>query len=69
MSNSCTNLKINDAKRFFKEILSQGSVAQSAVIVDAKQRGIKEKTLRNAKKELNVKSEKIIGHWYWCLPN
>lgn len=69
LSNTCSYLKINDAKSFLKEILKEGSLAQAAVLAEAQQRGIKEKTLRNAKKELNIKSEKIIGHWYWGLPD
>lgn len=51
--------KIHEAKEFLKEILVSGSVAQTKVAEEAESRGIKKKTLWNAKKELEIESVKI----------
>ena len=60
--------KIHEAKEFLKEILVSGSVAQTKVAEEAESRGIKKKTLWNAKKELAIESVKIGNQWFWMLP-
>ena len=60
--------KIHVAKEFLKEILVSGSVAQTKVAEEAESRGIKKKTLWNAKKELEIESVKIGNQWFWMLP-
>ena len=60
--------KIHEAKEFLKEILVSGSVAQTKVAEEAERRGIKKKTLWNAKKELEIESVKIGNQWFWMLP-
>ena len=60
--------KIHEAKEFLKEILVFGSVAQTKVAEEAESRGIKKKTLWNAKKELEIDSVKIGNQWFWMLP-
>ena len=60
--------KIHEAKEFLKEILVSGSVAQTKVAEEAEVRGIKKKTLWNAKKELEIDSVKIGNQWFWMLP-
>ncbi len=60
--------KIHAAKEFLKEILASGSVAQTKVAEEAESRRIKEKTLWNAKKELEIDSVKIGNQWFWMLP-
>lgn len=60
--------KIHEAKEFLKEILVSGSVAQTKVAEEAESRGIKKKTLWNAKKELKIDSVKIGNQWFWMLP-
>ena len=60
--------KIHEAKEFLKEILVYGSVAQTKVAEEAESRGIKKKTLWNAKKELEINSVKIGNQWFWMLP-
>ena len=60
--------KIHEAKGFLKEILVSGSVAQTKVAEEAESRGIKKKTLWNAKKELEIESVKIGNQWFWMLP-
>lgn len=60
--------KIHEAKEFLKEILVSGSAAQTKVAEEAESRGIKKKTLWNAKKELEIESVKIGNQWFWMLP-
>lgn len=60
--------KIHEAKEFLKKILVSGSVAQTKVAEEAESRGIKKKTLWNAKKELEIESAKIGNQWFWMLP-
>lgn len=60
--------KTHEAKEFLKEILVSGSVAQTKVAEEAESRGIKKKTLWNAKKELEIESVKIGNQWFWMLP-
>ncbi|MCQ4669768.1 AAA family ATPase [Lactonifactor longoviformis] len=60
--------KIKEAKEFLLEILAEGAVEQNMVIQEAEKRGIKGKTLWNAKKALGVQSIKPGGHWSWKLP-
>ena len=60
--------KICSAKEFLKEVLASGSVAQTKVAEEAESRGIKKKTLWNAKKELEIESVKIGNQWFWMLP-
>lgn len=60
--------KIHEAKEFLKEILVSGSVAQTKVAEEAESRGIKKKTLWNAKKELEIESVKIGNQRFWMLP-
>ena len=60
--------KIHVAKEFLQEVLASGSVAQTKVAEDAESRGIKKKTLWNAKKELEIDSVKIGNQWFWMLP-
>ena len=60
--------KIHAAKEFLQEVLTSGSVAQTKVAEEAEVRGIKKKTLWNAKKELEIDSVKIGNQWFWMLP-
>ena len=59
--------KIHAAKEFLQEVLASGSVAQTKVAEEAESRGIKKKTLWNAKKELEIESVKIGNQWFWML--
>lgn len=60
--------KIRAAKEFLQEVLTSGSIAQTKVAEEAESRGIKKKTLWNAKKELEIDSVKIGNQWFWMLP-
>lgn len=68
LSGDNRGLKIHAEKEFLKEILASGSVAQTKVAEEAESRGIKKKTLWNAKKELEINSVKIGNQWFWMLP-
>lgn len=60
--------KSRKAKEFLLEILADGGMSQKKILEEATKRGIKGKTLRNAKSELEVDSVKRGNQWYWVLP-
>lgn len=59
--------KRKEAEEFLKEILGNGQIPQSEIEEQAEVRGIKMKTLRNAKYALNVDSIKVGSSWFWTL--
>ena len=59
--------KTKDAKSFLLEILADGQKSCNEIMDAAKEKGIKKKTLWNAKKELNIDSVKVGSQWYWML--
>ena len=59
--------KSRKAKEFLLEILADGGVAQKKIEEEAEKRGIKKKTLRNAKLELEIDSVKRGNQWFWML--
>lgn len=59
--------KIREAKEFLTEMLKEGKAAQNDIEEAAQMQGIKTKTLRNAKKALDISSQKIGNSWYWYL--
>lgn len=68
LSGSIRGQKTNEAKEFLKETLESGAVAQKKIAEEAESLGIKNRTLWNAKAELNIESEKIGNQWFWSLP-
>ncbi len=60
--------KARKAKEFLLEILANGGMAQKKIAEEAEGRGIKGKTLWNAKRELEIDSVKRGKQWYWMLP-
>jgi len=59
------------AKEFLEDRLAQGAAKQKDILEEAIEHDISEKTLRRAKKELEVKSSKPKGvdtEWMWALP-
>lgn len=60
--------KGREAKEFLIEILSDGAREQAKIAEEAEHRGIKSKTMWNAKKELKIESVKIGSQWFWMLP-
>jgi putative DNA primase/helicase len=66
---------LSDAKDFLLDILQDGEILQMEIESQAEKAGIKARTLRNAKKELLIKSrneptpgQKGAGKWFWRLP-
>ena len=49
------------------ERLADGGLPQKKIEEEAEKRGIKKKTLRNAKMELEIDSVKHGNQWYWML--
>ena len=60
--------KSRQAKEFLLNILSVGKTPQKKIEEEAKKHGIMMKTLRNVKRELNIKSKKEGKQWVWILP-
>ena len=60
--------KSRKAKEFLLEILADGGMSQKKILEEAAKRGIKGRTLRNAKSDLEVDSIKRGNQWYWVLP-
>lgn len=60
--------KSQTAKKFLLEILANGGMTQKKIAEEAESRGIKSKTLWNAKRELEIDSVKRGNQWYWILP-
>ena len=56
------------AREFLLEILANGGMTQKKIAEEAEARGIKSKTLWNAKRELEIDSVKRGNQWYWMLP-
>lgn len=59
--------KMRDAKAFLSEILGDGQVSCNEIMEAAEASGIKQKTLQNAKREMNIVSKRHENKWYWRL--
>jgi len=60
---------IDEAATFLRDALADGPVAQKQIVDEGRKIGISEKTLRRAKKDINVRSRKLgLGGWAWELP-
>ena len=68
LSGDSRGQKLRDAKIFLQEILADGIVSKNQIDEEAEVRGIKGKTLWNAKNDLKIVSEKVGAQWYWRLP-
>ena len=67
LSGTAKGTKKQVAMDFLEKVLADGQMPQSVIMELAKQKGISEKTLRNAKEELGVKSKRVNNQWYWSL--
>lgn len=67
LSGDVKGQKLKSAKEFLAEILKDGAKKQKEIEAAAQEKGIRTKTLRNAKQELSVDSKKIGSQWYWFL--
>lgn len=59
--------KLRTAKAFLANILEDGDKTQKEIEAASQKKGIKAKTLRNAKQEMDIGSKKIGNQWYWYL--
>jgi hypothetical protein len=60
--------QIAKAEDLLSEMLAKGQKWQRDIEFEAQRRGISERTLHRAKKELGVISDKAAGKWIWGLP-
>lgn len=67
LSGDARGQKTKDAKSFLSEMLADGQLSCNEIMKAAKDRGIRNKTLWNAKKEMNIDSVKVGNQWYWTL--
>lgn len=59
----------DEAKQWLLAKLSQGAMPAKLVWAQAKADGVAERTLKRAKKELAIVSDKLGDAWVWHLPN
>ena len=67
LSGEARGQKSRIAKEFLLDILADGGMAQKKIEEEANKQGIKKKTLRNAKQELEIDSVKRGNQWFWIL--
>lgn len=67
LSGDTRGQKSRIAKEFLLDILADGGMAQKKIEEEASKQGIKKKTLRNAKQELEIDSVKRGNQWFWIL--
>ncbi len=67
LSGDSRGQKSRKEKELLLEILANGGMAQRKIEEEAEKRGIKKKTLRNAKLELEIDSVKRGNQWFWML--
>ena len=67
LSGSAKGKKKQMAMEFLENTLADGQIPYTELLELAKQKGISEKTLRNAKDELGIKAKRANNQWYWCL--
>src|SRR5262249_39590679 len=62
----------SEAVKFLEDLLKDGPVGSQAVYDAARQAGIAERTLKRAKKQMDITSRKdsgFAGGWSWSLPD
>lgn len=67
LSGTAKGTKKQAAIEFLENALANGALPQTELTKLAKSQGISEKTLRNAKEELGVKSRRISNQWRWRI--
>ena len=67
LSGTAKSTKKQEAIEFLEDVLSEKQMPQTEIMELAQQKGISEKTLRNAKDALEIKSKRINNQWYWSL--
>lgn len=60
---------LEEAKEYLLETLQDGPVRAEAILKEGpKEVGVSIKTLKRAKKDLDIRSEKRADGWYWYIP-
>lgn len=67
LSETAKGTKKQTAIDFLEKLLASGQMSQAEIMELAEQKGISEKTLRNAKEVLGIKSKRANNQWYWSL--
>jgi len=67
ISGTVKGTKKQAAMDFLENLLEDGRMAQTEIIELARQKGISDKTLRNAKDELKIKSKRVNNQWHWSF--
>lgn len=67
LSGTAKGTKKQTAMDFLETILAGGQMQQTAIMQLAEGKGISQKTLRNAKEALDIKSIRLNNQWYWKL--
>ena len=67
LSGTVKGTKKQTAMDFLENLLADGQMAQTEITELAQQKGISDKTLRNAKDELKIKSKRVNNQWYWSF--
>ena len=67
LSGTVKGTKKQAAMDFLENLLADGQMAQTEITELAQQKGISDKTLRNAKDELKIKSKRVNNQWYWSF--
>ena len=62
LSGNSRGHKLREAQNFLQEVLAEGALPQTEIEAAAERKGIKPKTLRNARYELGVTSRKVGKH-------
>lgn len=64
LSGTVKGTKKQAAMDFLENLLADGQMSQKEIIELARQKGISDKTLRNAKDELKIKSKRVNNQWH-----
>ncbi|RME86528.1 MAG: hypothetical protein D6785_03145 [Planctomycetota bacterium] len=61
--------QLDKAEQFLLALLGEGKKESTEVFQAGEEEGLSSITLKRAKKELSIVSERIDGKWYWRLPD
>lgn len=67
LSGTVKGTKKQAAMDFLENLLADGQMSQKEIIELARQKDISDKTLRNAKDELKIKSKRVNNQWHWSF--
>lgn len=67
LSSTMRESKVTNAVDFLAEVLANGPVSKTIIDAEAEVKGIKSRTLWNAKQKLNISCFKSGSQWYWEL--